>query len=298
MAKGLIKMEELLLFQEVIDLYQAAYKNHSLIKGLLHYTFTNYPNLEERFNLVDENKKIALINEHLMLYTGRGDCNIQLLPKHYASYLYNLNRNRNSDDYKYNAYKLMQTYMAIFADYVDSSRVIDESSYSSFRSSLRVVYNMDPSLTLANGLVNLTRIVVELQEDYNAILVAEPIYNTYKELFNEVNPTGDYVGLVNLLYTNDFTLERLEIVDGVIKDFNTISLNIGSIQLYNNQTLFKYVVEGSYDEDEGFSGDPYDLVADLSDRLDYIKELKEEAELAGQVIDMMNNIKNVNYYIK
>ena len=30
----------------------------------------------------------------------------------------------------------------------------------------------------------------------------------------------------------------------------------------------------------------------------YIKELKEEAELAGQVIDMINNIKNVNYFIK
>lgn len=289
---------ELELFQEVIGLYQAAYKNHSLIKGLLHYTFKNYPNLEERFNLVEENEKIALINENLQLYTGWGDRDIQLLPKHYAGYLYNLNRNRNSDDYKYNAYKLMQTYMAILADYANGSRVIDESSYSSFRSSLRVVYNMDPSLTLANGLVNLTRIVVELQEDYDAILLAEPIYTKYKELFNEVNPTGDYTGLVNLLYTYDFTLERLEIVDGVIKDFSTINLAIGSIQLYNNQTLFKYVVEGDYEEDEGFSGNPYDFVEELSKKVKYIKELMEEAELAGLVIDKLNNIKNVNYYIK
>jgi hypothetical protein len=291
-------MEELELFQEVIALYQSAYKNHSKIKSLLNYTFKNYPNLSEYFNLDEENKKITLINENLMLYTERGNSVINLLPKHYAAYLYNLNHNRNSDDYKYNAYKLMQTYMAIFADYTNGSRVINESSYSSFRSSLRVVYNMDPSLTLANGLVNLTRIVLELQEDYDAILLAEPIYNTYKELFNEVNPTGDYVGLVNLLASNHFTLERLEIVDGVIKDFNTISLNTGSIQIYNNQTLFKYVVEGSYDEDEGFSGDPNDLVDELSDKLDYIKELKEEAELVGQVIDMMHNINNVNYFIK
>ena len=291
-------MVELELFQEVLGLYQVAYANHSKIKGLLNYTFKNYPNLEEHFNIEEENKKVALNNENLMLYTERGSSVINLLPKHYADYLYNLNHNRNSDDYKYNAYKLMQTYMAIFADYANGSRQIDEIGYSSFRSSLRVVYNMYPSLTLANGLVNLTRIEVELQEDYDAILLAEPIYNTYKELFNEVNPTGDYVGLVNLLYTNDLTLERLEIVDGLIKDFNTISLNIGSIQLYNNQTLFKYVVEGSYDEDEGFSGDPYDLVDELTDQLDYIKELKEEAELAGQVIGMMNNIKNVNYYIK
>lgn len=290
-------MGELELFQEVVGLYQVAYANHSKIKGLLNYTFKNYPNLEERFNLVEENKKIALINENLMLYTERGVSVINLVPKHYAAYLYNLNRNRNSDDYKYNAYKLMQTYMAIFADYVDGSRVLDESSYSSFRSSLRVVYNMDPSLTLANGLVNLTRIVVELQEDYTAILVAEPIYNTYKELFNEVNPTGDYVGIVNLLDSNYFTLERLEIVDGVIKDFNTISLNIGSIQLFNNSKL-RYVVEGYYEEDEGFSGNPTDLVDELEDKLAYINDLKEEAELAGKIIDMLNNIKNVNYFIK
>ena len=290
-------MVELEVFQEVLGLYQTAYDLRKKVKDLLNYTFKKYPNLEERFNLVEENKKIALINENLMLYTERGVSVINLVPKHYAAYLYNLNRNRNSDDYKYNAYKLMQTYMAIFADYVDGSRVLDESSYSSFRSSLRVVYNMDPSLTLANGLVNLARIVVELQEDYDALLLAEPIYNTYTELFNELNPTGDYVGLVNLLYTNDFNLERLEVVDGVIKAFNTISLNIGSIQLYNNKNL-RYVLEGSYEEDEGFSGNPYDLVDELADKLAYIKELKEEAELAGQVIDMMNNIKNVNYYIK
>ena len=290
-------MVELEVFQEVLGLYQTAYDLRKKVKDLLNYTFKKYPNLEERFNLVEENKKIALINENLMLYTERGVSVINLVPKHYASYLYNLNRNRNSDDYKYNAYKLMQTYMAIFADYVDGSRVLDESSYSSFRSSLRVVYNMDPSLTLANGLVNLARIVVELQEDYDALLLAEPIYNTYTELFNELNPTGDYVGLVNLLYTNDFNLERLEVVDGVIKAFNTISLNIGSIQLYNNKNL-RYVLEGSYEEDEGFSGNPYDLVDELADKLAYIKELKEEAELAGQVIDMINNIKNVNYFIK
>ena len=290
-------MVELEVFQEVLGLYQTAYDLRKKVKDLLNYTFKKYPNLEERFNLVEENKKIALINENLMLYTERGVSVINLVPKHYAAYLYNLNRNRNSDDYKYNAYKLMQTYMAIFADYVDGSRVLDESSYSSFRSSLRVVYNMDPSLTLANGLVNLARIVVELQEDYDALLLAEPIYNTYTELFNELNPTGDYVGLVNLLYTNDFNLERLEVVDGVIKAFNTISLNIGSIQLYNNKNL-RYVLEGSYEEDEGFSGNPYDLVDELADKLAYIKELKEEAELAGQVIDMINNIKNVNYFIK
>lgn len=290
-------MVELEVFQEVLGLYQTAYDLRKKVKDLLNYTFKKYPNLEERFNLVEENKKIAVTNDNLLLYTENGDCDIKLLPKYYASYLYNLTYNRNSDDYKYNAYKLMQTYMAIFADYVDGSRVLDESSYSSFRSSLRVVYNMDPSLTLANGLVNLARIVVELQEDYDALLLAEPIYNTYTELFNELNPTGDYVGLVNLLYTNDFNLERLEVVDGVIKAFNTISLNIGSIQLYNNKNL-RYVLEGSYEEDEGFSGNPYDLVDELADKLAYIKELKEEAELAGQVIDMINNIKNVNYFIK
>lgn len=288
-------MVELEVFQEVLGLYQTAYDLRKKVKDLLNYTFKKYPNLEERFNLVEENKKIAVTNDNLLLYTENGDCDIKLLPKHYASYLYNLTHNRNSDDYKYNAYKLMPTYITILNGY--TNRIIDESDYSSFRSSLRVVYNMDPSLTLANGLVNLTRIVVELKEDYDAILLAEPIYNTYKELFNELNPTGDYVGLVNLLYTNDFNLERLEVVDGVIKAFNTISLNIGSIQLYNNKNL-RYVLEGSYEEDEGFSGNPYDLVDELADKLAYIKELKEEAELAGQVIDMINNIKNVNYFIK
>lgn len=295
MIKGLIKMVELEVFQEVLGLYQTAYDLRKKVKDLLNYTFKKYPNLEERFNLVEENKKIAVTNDNLLLYTENGDCDIKLLPKHYAAYLYNLTHNRNSDDYKYNAYKLMPTYITILNGY--TNRIIDESDYSSFRSSLRVVYNMDPSLTLANGLVNLTRIVVELQEDYAALLLAEPIYNTYKELFNELNPTGDYVGLVNLLYTNDFTLERLEIVDGVIKDFNSISLNIGRIDLFND-SKFKYFIEGSYDEDEGFLGNPYDLVDELEDKLDYIKELKEEAELAGQVIDMMNNIKNVNYFIK
>lgn len=290
-------MGELELFQEVVGLYQVAYANHSNIKGLLNYTFKNYPNLAEHFNLEVENKKIALINENLMLYTERGSSVITLLPKNYAAYLFNLNHKRNSDEYKYNAYKLMQTYMAIFADYANGSRPTDEIGYSSFRSSLRVVYNMEPSLTLANGLVNLTRIALELQEDYDAILLAEPIYNTYKELFNEVKPTGDYVGIVNLLDSNYFTLERLEIVDGVIKDFNTISLNIGSIQLFNTSKL-RYVVEGYYEEDEGFSGNPTDLVDELEDKLAYINDLKEEAELAGKIIDMLNNIKNVNYFIK
>ena len=288
-------MVELELFQEVLGLYQTAYDLRKKVTSLLNYTFKKYPNLEERFNLVEENEKIALINGNLLLYTERGDSVINLLPTHYADYLYNLNHNRNSDDYKYNAYKLMPTYITILHGYTNGS--VDESSYSSFRTALRVIYNMDPSLTLANGLVNLTRIVVELQEDYDAILLAEPIYNTYKELFNELNPTGDYVGLVNLLYTNDFTLERLEIVDGVIKDFNSISLNIGRIELFND-SKFKYFIEGSYEEDEGFLGNPYELVDELEDKLKYIKALKEEAELAGQVIDMLNNIKNVNYFIK
>ena len=290
-------MENLDLFEKMLAKYIVALKYHNLVRSLNHYSFKCYPNLE--VDLAAENKKIA---ESGLVLSVDGRF-IYLMPKHNNNDLKALFN--CSEGHELASYNLMETYKFMLSDSTRKGELNDldiKVKYRKFDSKIYVNYKRDAKELLEEMALHIDRLTSEFKEDYEALLNAESIYNTYVELFNEPEPTGEFDELLDLLKENNVNLDnlkRLEVVDGKAINFTTLKLPKGRI-IYTRYNSYAYEIfgDGNYEDDGSFTGLPSDFIVDLEDKISELIEIKEEVLLAARIIEVLKRIKNVNYYIK
>lgn len=291
-------MNSLNLFTEMLTRYIEVLEHYNLVRNLNKYRFNKYPNLE--VNLEDENKKIESSNLVIMLDPSCAD--IRLYPKHFAKHKKDFTISK--EDYAKSSYKLMDTYSFLFSDSVSLKGELTyytiEKKYEKFDYLVSEYNNSNIETLLEEMEANFDRLETEFKEDYEALSNAKEIYDTYTVLFNSPKPTGEYKELLKLLKDNNVPAEnltRLEKVDGNVVKFAKIKLNVGLID-YTKRNGFEYAFSGSMYYDDSFLGKPTELSNDLEYQINYLTEAKADADLAKKVIDVLNKIKNVNYYIK
>ena len=293
-------MTNLDLFNDLLTKYIDTLESYNLVRGLNKYNFTKHP--ISALDLATENKKI--IGSNLELVTTSCDAFIHLYPKHYVEYL--KAHARSNPDYALTSYKLMDTLYFLFSDSVSMRGELTylsiDKKYLSFDSLMKTFYDGDTERALNEGLANIDRLKEEFKADYDTLLKGKEIYETYKVLFNDVTPTGDYKELVKLLKANNVPTEnltRLEKVDGTVVNFAKLKLklNVGRID-YSKGTGFVYSFSGSIYYDESFFGNPTVLSKNLDYQIKYLTEAKADADLANKIITELNKIKNVNYFVK
>jgi hypothetical protein len=102
--------------------------------------------------------------------------------------------------------------------------------------------------------------------------------------------------LVTILKKHNIVLGRLHIVDGNILEMTPIKMKVGIIDLYfENNHLVYDENEGLY-LDDNYYGETksvlYIIEHNLTTYLNY-----RLMKVAAEVIDVLNRIKNVNYYV-
>lgn len=291
-------MTKLDLFNELLTKYIDTLESYNLVRSLNKYTFKKQP--ISALDLATENKKI--IGNNLELVTTSGDNFIHLYPKHYVEYL--KAHASSSPAYALTSYKLMDTLYFLFSDSVSMMGELTylsiDKKYQSFDSLMKTFYDGDTERALKEGLANIDRLKEEFKADYDTLLKGKEIYETYKVLFNDVTPTGDYKDLLKLLKANNVPTEnliRLEKVDGNVVNFAKLKLNVGRID-YSKVTGFVYSFSGSMYYDDSFFGNPTVLSKDLEYQIKYLTEAKADADLANKIINELKKIKNVNYFVK
>lgn len=292
-------MTNLDLFNDLLTKYIDTLESYNLVRSLNKYSFKKHP--ISALDLATENKKI--IGSNLELVTTSGDNFIHLYPKHYVEYL--KAHASSSPYYALTSYKLMDTLYFLFSDSVSMRGELTyylsiDKKYQSFDSLMKTFYDGNTERALTEGLANIDRLKEEFKADYDTLLNGKEIYETYKVLFNDVTPTGDYKALVKLLKVNNIPTEnltRLEKVDGNVVNFSKLNLNIGRID-YSKVTGFVYYFSDSIYYDESFYGNPTVLSKDLDYQIKYLTDVKAEADLADKIINELKKIKNVNYFVK
>lgn len=290
-------MANLELFEDMLNKYVVALKYHNLVSSLNTLSYKRYPNLEVDFDV--ENKKIAE-SGLVLIVDGRF---IYLMPKHNSNSLKNLFE--SSDGYELDSYNLMENYKFMFRDSINKGELNDldiKVKYRKFDSIIYSNFNGDAETALEEMAMHIDRLILEFKEDYDTLLNGTEIFNYYKELFNKPKPTGDFKKLVNLLKENNIDLEklkRLEIVDGKVIKFESLKLANGRI-VYSGRNAFEYDIagDGNYEDDGSFRGNPNEYIDDLEYAINELMEIKEEAVLAKNIIEVLNKIENVNYYKK
>lgn len=290
-------MAKLELFEDMLNKYVVALKYHNLVSSLNTLSYKRYPNLEVDFDV--ENKKIAE-SGLVLIVDGRF---IYLMPKHNSNSLKNLFE--SSDGYELDSYNLMENYKFMFRDSINKGELNDldiKVKYRKFDSIIYSNFNGDAETALEEMAMHIDRLILEFKEDYDTLLNGTEIFNYYKELFNKPKPTGDFKKLVNLLKENNVdidNLNKLEIVDGKVIKFDSLKLTKGRI-VFTGRNAFEYDIagNGNYEDDGSFMGNPNEYIDDLEYAINELMEIKEEAVLAKNIIEVLNKIENVNYYKK
>lgn len=291
-------MNSLKLFTEMLARYIEVLEHYNLVRNLNKYRFNKYPNLS--VDLEAENKKIESSN--LVIMMDPNCVEIRLYPKHFAKHKKDFTISKN--DYAKSSYKLMDTYSFLFSDSVslkgELSYFTIEKKYEKFDYLVSEYHNGYLETVLEEMEANFDRLETEFKEDYESLSNAKGIFDTYTVLFNSPKPTGEYKELLKLLKGNKVPTEnliRLEKVDGNVVNFAKLKLNVGRID-YSKGTGFVYYFSGSIYYDESFYGNPTVLSKDLEYQINYLTEVKADADLANKIITELNKINNVNYYLK
>ena len=106
-----------------------------------------------------------------------------------------------------------------------------------------------------------------------------------------------YSELLTLLKKHNIVLGRLHIVDGKILEMKPIKMKVGIIDLYfENNHLVYDENEGLY-LDDNYYGDTKSVLYIIEHNLNNLIELHDDVKVAAELIDVLNRIKNVNYYV-
>lgn len=278
-------MEGFELYIKVANLMLEVDDSYGKVAGYLRRRFKVYPTAEYDFDF--ENKK--LVGTGLILY--RQHPYVCLYPVRYADMLSSWYKNQELA--LKNPYNQFPKYDSLFQKSI-KGYPISKEAYVSFWNQSGIYYYTDPIDLLETAYEDLMAANEVFKEDYKILKANEYLFKQYKELF-DVNPTGDYKGLKELLTSKGLTLNRLWIVDGVIKEFRSIYMEHLTVGMYHcNFTFYPNpnVDIEQYNEDNEVS------ISSLTSDINTLLALKAEVEIANEVIEFIKTIKNVNYFEK
>jgi hypothetical protein len=276
-------MNDLELYSLASDLFIETMGNFNKARKKNHFNVKKLPNLILDFDAL--NKEVEV--KGLVFYLD--GIHINLYPKHYYDFIEAM----SEESYAKTAYKLIYFYMYLFG--TDSKEKTD-LFYSDMK--LRKEYDSENPIAFLNGVINeLTRINKDFKEDYTSLLYADKIFKSYKVKFNAVNPTGDYKELEELLTKNKLVLERLVIEDGEIVKFHDIKLKTGYITHYTHRGFY-FSEDNDYNLSEFYGEKPKDLLTIIDADIKHLKAMRKDVVVAAEIVDLLNKINNVDYYIK
>ena len=309
-----VEVTDYVLIKEVLDLYDMINIYQQKLTRFSSYFYEKYPNADEVINIAEENKKLESENLELYVKNGYPSQMYLLTTKNQIAYLQEkrytkfesiINENING----INIYRKLSKLDHVFRftvkarEYGDATKefIVDElikrAGQNKFEFRMSFIEFMEMSKGIFEDALPL------LKDDYAILSGAKELHLHYKGLFNSVSPTGDYAGIVEYLNSKDLKLERLEIVDGKVIAFSRLYLNTG--HLVFNVTTKKFVFvyttasdDYTHDIKIGLSVDPDDVLANIERKMAYLQLIKDDATLSNEIISKINEIKNVNYYIK
>lgn len=281
----LILMEGFELYKKVANLMLEVNDSYGKVASYLRKSINLYPTAD--YDVDYENSKLE--STGLALYVHH--LSISLYPVRYRDML----KSWYIADEKSlkNPYRLFPIYDSLFQKSI-KGYPISKESYVNFWNQSGIYYSKDPIELLETAYEELTIANEVFKEDYQILKANEHLFKEYQELF-DVNPTGDYKGLKELLDSKGITLNRLLIVDGEIKLFSHIYLEHLTVVRHHNDFVF-YPTENvsiePYNEDNKVD------LGTLTNDLNTLLELKDDVEIATEIVEVIKTIKNVNYFQK
>lgn len=278
-------MEGFELYKKVANLMLEVSDSYSKVASYLRNSFNLYPTAE--YDVDYENNKLE--SKGLALYVHH--LSISLYPVRYRDmlkswYIADENSSKNS-------YRLFPKYDSLFQKSI-KGYPISKDDYVTFWNQSGIYYSNDPIELLETAYEELTIANEVFKEDYQILKSNKHLFKEYQELF-DVNPTGDYKGLKELLDSKGVTLSRLLIVDGEINLFSHIYLEHLTVVRYHNDFIFyptENVAIEPYNEDNKVD------LGTLTTDLNTLLALKADVELATEIIEFIKTIRNVNYFEK
>lgn len=309
-----VEVTDYALIKEVLDLYDMIHIYKQKLNSFSRYFYEKYPNADEVINIVEENKKLESKNLELYVRDGYPSQVYILTTKNHIAYL------KECRYYKFesiikenidciNIYRKLTKLEHVFRftvrarEFGDTTKeyivdtLIKKASRNRFEFRMSFIEFMEMCKEIFNEALPL------LKDDYAVLSGAKDLHLHYKDLFNSVSPTGDYAGIVEYLSNNSLKLERLEIVDGEIIDCSELLLNTGKLSFNVSTKRFVFVhlhslARDKYDVALDFKDDPNDVLAMVESKMDYLQLIKDDANRSNEIIGKINEIKNVNYYLK
>ena len=309
-----VEVTDYVLIKEVLDLYDLINIYKQKITRFSSYYYEKYPNADEVINIAEENKKLESKNLELYVKYGYPSKMYLLTTKNQIAYFHEnsyskfdniINENING----INIYRKLSKLDHVFRftvkarEYGDTTKefIVDELIKSASRNKFEFRMSFIEFMGMCKEIFN--EALPLLKDDYAVLSGAKELHLHYKDLFNSVSPTGDYAGIVEYLSNKGLKLERLEIVDGKVIDFSRLYLNTGNLGF--NVTTKKIVFVNplafdsyKYDVDEGLNCEPNDVLNSIERKMEYLQLIKDNAILSNEIIGKINEIKNVNYYLK
>lgn len=309
-----VEVTDYALIKEVLDLYEMIHIYKQKLTRFSSYFYEKYPNADEVINIDEENKKLESKNLELYVRDGYPSTVYVLTTKNLIAYLQGNRCTKfksivNEDINNINIYRKLSKLDHVFRftvrarEYGDATKeyiveeLVKHASRNTFEFRMSFIEFMEMSKKIFEEALPL------LKDDYAVLSGAKELNLHYKELFNSVSPTGDYAGIVEYLSKNDVKLERLEIVDGKIIDFSTLILNTGQLAFNVTTKKFVFINMTAFDTYKhelsvGINDEPNDVLANIERKMDYLQLIKDDAILSNEIISKINEIQNVNYYIK
>lgn len=103
--------------------------------------------------------------------------------------------------------------------------------------------------------------------------------------------------LVDILKKHNIVLGRLHIVDGKMLEMKPIRLKAGMIDLYFEDNRLVYDEDEWLCLDDNYYGSPKRVLYTIEHNINNLLELQSDVKVAAEVIDVINRITNVNYYV-
>lgn len=117
-----------------------------------------------------------------------------------------------------------------------------------------------------------------------------------KDLVTSIDPI-EQRELLTLLKKHNIVLGRLHIVDGKILEMKPIKMKVGIIDLYFENNHLVYDENDGLYLDDNYYGYPKSVLYIIEHNLNNLIELQSDVKIAAELIDVLNRIKNVNYYV-
>lgn len=276
-------MNDLELYSEASKLFIETMGNFNKARSNNNFNLKKLPNLI--LDLEELNKEV----ESKGLVFHFDGIHISLYPRHYYDFIEAM----SEESYAKTPYKLIYFYMYLF----DTDSTDPNASFYSDMKRKEEFNDENPVAFLTYVISELTRLNDAFKEDYISLLYAAEIFKSYEVKFNAVNPTGDYKELEGLLAKHKLVLESLVIEDGKLIQFRDIKFKTGYITHYTLRGFY-FSEDTDYNLSEFYSEKPKELLTIIDADIKHLKAMRKDVVVAAEIVELLNKIDNVDYYIK